>query len=506
MAINFLDEIIFASDNAAESKMIAYKESKGSIRKIAPRLYTTNMMDSPENIVRRNLISILGWRLPGCLISHKSASSLRPTETGNLYITYRFSRRITDIPGLVLNVMEGPEHLDTDIKLGSVDVFASSEERWMLEVLQPARRGKDGEIKGMSVSAIESRLDGMIRSGGEERLNQFRDRARTIADTLGFCKEFESLNSLMSALLCTHDSSILSTAEGVARASGRPMDPSRIPVFEALYDELNGMYFPDAKDENKSEEAFRLFSFFDSYFSNYIEGTEFEISEAKQIIDTGITIPKRTEDSHDILGTFKILSNRQEMNRTPYTESEFFSLLRHRHAVMLEGRPDCAPGSFKTKPNRAGNTEFVSPELVEGTLTYGFRLYRNLREPFAKAIFMMLLCSEVHPFMDGNGRISRAMMNSELVYAGQIRIIVPTVFREDYLLALRRLSRSADPKPYISVMEKLQRFSSNLWGENFYELDEYLKSCNAYEEPENARLQMIDRIGLKANHSSPGMN
>ena len=495
MAIDFLKEIIFASDNAAESKMIAHKEAKGTIRKIAPRIYTSNLMDAPESIIRRNLILILGWRLPGCVISHKSASSLRPTENGNLFVTYRFNRRIDDLPGLILNVMKGPGPLEGDIRLGSAEVFASSEERWMLEVLQPARRGKDGESKGMTSKEIESRLDAMIRAGGEERVNSFRDKVRVVASALGYEKEFQALSALISALLNTHDSSILSTPEGIARATGEPLDPSRIPVFEALYDELNSRYFPEIRDENKSEEAFRMFSFFESYFSNYIEGTEFEIEDAKQIVDTGISMPKRVEDSHDILGTFKILSNRQEMHRIPATEDEFMNLLRHRHSVLLEWRPDCHPGSFKTKRNRAGNTEFVPPELVEGTLKYGFRLYRNLREPFAKALFMMLLCSEVHPFTDGNGRVSRVMMNAELVSAGQIRIIVPTVFREDYLLALRRLSRSADPLPYIAVMEKLQRFSSNLWGEDFYELDAYLKSCNAYEKPEVAKLRVIDRIG-----------
>ena len=503
MAIDFLKEIVFASDYAAESKMIAYKESKGAVRKIAPRLYTTNMLDTPEVIVKRNMITILGWRLPGCVISHKSASTLRPSDSGNLYVTYKFTRRIDDLPGLVLNVMKGPEHLDSDVRLGSAEVYASSEERWMLEVLEPARRGKDGESKGMSTKEVESRLDAMIRAGGEERINSFRDRARIIAEEMGHEKEFDTLNTLISALLNTHTSAVLTTAEGIARAAGEPLDPARIPVFEALYDELSSRYFPDMRDENKSAEAFRLFSFFESYFSNYIEGTEFEIGEARQIVETGITIPKRVEDSHDILGTFNILSNRQEMNRVPATEDEFLSLLRHRHAVLLEWRPDCNPGSFKTLRNRAGNTEFVAPELVEGTLKYGFRLYRNLREPFAKAIFMMLLCSEVHPFTDGNGRVSRVMMNAELVSAGQARIIVPTVYREDYLLALRRLSRATDPLPYISVMEKLQRFSSNLWGEDFYELDEYLRSCNAYEKPAEAKLRFVDRIGSKTKFNLP---
>lgn len=329
-------------------------------------------------------------------------------------------------------------------------------------------------------------------------MNAFRDKARLVAEVLGMQKEFESLNIIVSALLSTHESSVLHTPEGRARATGDPLDPTRIPIFEALYDELSKMYFPTMDDNNKSEEAFRMFSFFESYFSNYIEGTEFEIEEARQIVETGISLPKRTEDSHDILGTFNLLSNRQEMLRTPDTEEEFISLLRHRHGVLLGGREDCNPGVFKTKKNRAGNTDFVSPELVPGTLKYGFKLYRNLREPFAKAIFMMFLCSEVHPFNDGNGRVSRVMMSAELYSAGQIRIIVPTVYREDYLLALRRLSRSKDPIPYIRVMERLQQFSANLWGEDFYQLDEYLRKCNAYEKPENAKLVFLDRLGVNS--------
>ncbi|WP_286145042.1 Fic family protein [Bacteroides caecimuris] len=53
-----------------------------------------------------------------------------------------------------------------------------------------------------------------------------------------------------------------------------------------------------------------------------------------------------------------------------------------------------------------------------------------MTDPFARAIFMMFMISEVHPFNDGNGRIARVMMNAELVRADQSRIIIPTVFRE----------------------------------------------------------------------------
>ena len=151
------------------------------------------------------------------------------------------------------------------------------------------------------------------------------------------------------------------------------------------------------------------------------------------------------------------------------------------------------PGIFKMKNNRAGQTEFVDYQLVKGTLTQGFKYYAALSDPFARAIFMMFMVSEVHPFNDGNGRISRVMMSAELVHADQTRIIVPTVFREDYQLALRKLTRHNDPSAYINVMTKLHQFSDNLYGSDFEELRQYLAACNAYEEPSQAKLILAER-------------
>ena len=131
-------------------------------------------------------------------------------------------------------------------------------------------------------------------------------------------------------------------------------------AFPAIKDR----YFIIRNNRNTDEESFRLFSFFESYFSNYIEGTEFEIDEAKAIVDSGIPMPRRDEDSHDILGTFKVLSNRAEMMKTPTSPKELFAILSHRHSILLEGRPHMNPGIFKTKNNRAGMTEFVDYQLI----------------------------------------------------------------------------------------------------------------------------------------------
>jgi len=486
--MNLHKELILASNEPKETMMLSRLSNKGRIRKIAPKVYTTNLIDSPESIIRRNMLELVSWRLPGCVISHRSAQSMRPTDSGNLYITYSFTKRIDTYPGIILNVMEGPKPLDSDISMGFVNLYVSSEPRWMLEVLQPTRRGKDGESKGMAQIDVELRLEDMLTRGGEKVLNDFRDNARIASQQLNMPSEFEKLNHLISALLSTHDAGILTSETGKVRAAGNPVDRHRITLFETLYDHLQSIHYPFIQTPYRNEREYQLFAFFESYFSNYIEGTRFEVAEAKQIIDTGISIPMRHEDSHDILGTYKLLSNRNEMRITPQNENELIEILRYRHHIMLESRPNCMPGMFKQRTNQAGDTIFVAPELVEGTLRYGFRYYKALQSPLARAIYMMFLCSEVHPFADGNGRLARMMMNAELTAADSARIIVPTVFREDYLLALRKLSRNGRPDTYASVMERLQRFSASIPCSDFETAKLYLQDANAFSDAESAHL------------------
>ena len=77
-SIDTTKEIIFASSDPNISRRISALEKEGKLRKIAPRIYTTNMVDSQENIVRRNIIDILVWRYPNAIISHFSVFKILP--------------------------------------------------------------------------------------------------------------------------------------------------------------------------------------------------------------------------------------------------------------------------------------------------------------------------------------------------------------------------------------------------------------------------------------------
>ena len=490
-SVDFRQEIIFASSGKSASYQISKAEKEGKIKKIAPRIYTSNLWDSEEHIIKRHFFDILKWRFPKAVISHRSASELRPTETGSFFLTSNYTKKITELKGITLNVMKGKPALASDVNLGGI--YASSEWRWILENMQISRK-KGSESKSFPIEYIEDKLEKMIIREGEEGINKFRDKAKEIAVQLDFNTEFNRLNAIISALLQTRTAKVLTSSSARARAIGLPYDANRIELFEILYDKLKDYYFPERPDKNTSENSFRLFSFFEAYFSNYIEGTKFVVEDAKKIVDTGIAIPKRLKDSHDILGTFQIVSSSYEMSIVPSTVEDLIDILKRRHLTMMSGRAEeVGAEEFKRQNNRAGNTEFVDFTLVEGTLKQGFKYYAALNDPMAKAIFMMFMIAEVHPFTDGNGRISRIMGNAELYKSGLSRIIVPTVYREDYLLSLKKLTNRKEPDTFIRVMDKLQQYSNNIFGDNFDEFNNYFKETNAYKEPSEGKLKIIDQ-------------
>ena len=482
-----LQEVIYGSSSPAVSKQVSRWEKEGIIKKIAPRLYTANLTEAPETIVRRNLFAILAHLYPGAVLSHRSALEFKPTATGQLFLTYKYTRK-AELPGLTIRFLQGNGPIDGDNPV-SGELYASQRERAFLENFQLSRK-QGPDAKHLPLPEIEERLEQIIRVNGEAELNKVRDRAHLIAETLGLQREFTKLNTVISALLATHSSNILTSPVAAARAFGAPYDPSRLELFETLFQALKQREFPYRKDKNTSREAFTNFAFFESYFSNYIEGTVFKVEEARQIVESQHPLHARHEDSHDVLGTYQLVSNRQEMCITPSSPEELITILQYRHQVLLSARSSKNPGVFKDKNNFAGQTAFVAHELVRGTLIKGFDFYQTLRHPFARAAYIMFLVSEIHPFLDGNGRIARVMMNAELVKANQSRIIIPTVYRDDYMGALRRLTRRREPQAYVRMLARAHEFSTTIVGPGMDTMQRHLEESNAFLEHTEGQLRI----------------
>jgi len=476
-----LPEVLFANGDKSYSYYLSDLTKKGMVRRVAPKVYTSNLDASDEEIVRRNLFLIVGKLFPGAVVSYRSAFEMKPTSSDDFFLTYKYTKKVK-LPGLTIHLLEGigGQAEDTPFVNG---LFIACHERAFLENMKTSY-WKGDNTKCLPINEIEERLEKVIRINGEAAINALRDKAKILSGRLNMEPEFAKLDNIIGALLSTHDSKVLTSPLAMARVFGEPYDPHRYELFQVLFTALNSDVFPSFPETSLTFEAYRNFAFFESYFSNYIEGTEFTIEDARQIIETNMPLPARNEDSHDMLGTFALVSNRKEISVVPTSSDELINLLQTRHRMLLSARPEKHPGLFKMQNNRAGNSYFVDYELVRGTLKKGFDFYSALRSPFAKAVYMLFMISEVHPFDDGNGRISRIMMNAELAHAGECKILIPTVFRTDYLDALRKLTRQSDPSALIRALSRVRLFSSQLQTANFETLKIQLEQSNAFSDSE----------------------
>ena len=481
----------------AISREVSRAVKAGKLRKLASRLYTRNLTDQPEAVIRRNLWNIVAGYFPGALIADRTALENAPAEDGSVCLVAERGNDVK-LPGLVLRPRRGTGPLPTDRPF-IAGLFLSSTARAYLENMRASRARGGAVARTLPRRQIEERLDTLIRRSGEDAAKRLRDAVRALAPDLDLKDEAQALDALIGTLLGTREAE-LSAPTALARRKGRPYDPDRLALFQTLHTALRN-HPPIARlAPQRSGEETATLAFFEAYFSNFIEGTEFAVKEAADIVFRGVIPNGRPEDAHDVLGTWRIVSDAEEMRRTPQDGAALVRLLKARHAAIMDRRPYKHPGEFKLAENRAGATVFVAPDLVDGTLDQGFGLCRSLETPFQRAVFAMFLVAEIHPFADGNGRAARIMMNAELVAGGEERIVIPTVYRPHYLSALKALSQNGRAEPLIRMLDFAQKWTAAIDWRTVEETRRELDACNAFLDPavadeEGKRLRMPSLMG-----------
>ena len=466
-----------------EAKQFSREYLEGKLRRMYHGIYTDDLTSEMNNIVIQNWMQIIPHIVSKGILAFRTALELKPQRVGNETVIFVISSYVKKInlPGLTIKIYKGDTNQFTEQTLPNL--FRSNISRTLLENLTTVKGTYIG-VKTIGVTGVETYLAKELRNRGEEQINRIRDEAKQIAITLGYHKEYYRLNEIISALLSTHaGDNILSSDYAKAVSQKKPYDEYRIQLFDELVVYLNQCSFLPREYEYSSK-SFKNLSFYESYFSNFIEGTEFLIDEAEDIIFKGIEINNRHADSHDVLSLFLITGDYSEMCITPKNPEELIELLQKRHAILMKERPEKRPGEFKIKENKAGNTLFVAPEDVLGTLWHGFERYKLLKSALAKAFFMQFLISEVHPFDDGNGRLSRIMMNAELVPHSQFKIIMPNVHRDNYLDGLRLASRDKNFRTYIKVMDQAQAYTASVNWRDYGEAREMLEKDDANLSPD----------------------
>lgn len=456
--------ILYAEISPAQKRAVQRGVQSGQLSRIAPGIVSSLPPSDWPALMARERLRVLAALFPGALLSHRSAFNGGQAEGGVVHLTHN-SKRSFQLPGLTVMLWKGPPPAPGDTAMLGRALYFPSLPRLLLENLQPTR-GPNRRSVGRE--AVEKRLLDTCDARGEEALSQLREQARALAPTLSLETEFDVLDDLVGSILGT-------------RTAPMPYDAQRLALFEQLAAQLRTSTLVQPPAVAKTEAARANFAFLESYFSNFIEGTEFDVQHARAFVLQGQPIAERPKDSHDILGVYRQALQPSWALQTLASGEPVLAQLRARHADHMQERPEVGPGEFKVLANRAGNTEFVAPQRVRGTLVLATQILPSVPAGTARALLAMFIVSEIHPFTDGNGRLARLVMNAELSAVGACRIIVPTLFREEYLDSLRALSRQADAAPFMAAMQKIHRWTAAF---DFQDLDDtiaHMAACNAFE-------------------------
>ncbi len=176
-----------------------------------------------------------------------------------------------------------------------------------------------------------------------------------------------------------------------------------------------------------------------TYDTQKIEGSTLTLRETANLFERGIT-PKdraiedvREAEAHKRL-FYEILGSSKDLS--------LGAILEWHKKLFYETKPDIAG---KIRKNRIGisGSRFVPPLPVEvyPLLRDFFRWYggnKDRVQPVELAALVHLKFVTIHPFADGNGRISRLMMNFVLNRKGYPMLNIPYEGRNGYYSALER--------------------------------------------------------------------
>ena len=470
---------VFFGD-AASAATISRAAKDGRVRRLARGVFSADLRSDPVELIARNRWEIVARLVPDALIADRSAAEGGMPTAGVLTVVSNERKEPLELPGLVVVPRASVGPLDDDLPWAA-GLHLTSDARTLVDNLAISR-GRGRVARTLSCAEIEDWLVRLSQRRPDDWFPKLRGRAVELCSALDVEDRRPLVEDLIGAAAGTREARAGAGRLLAPRAAGHEYDRDRVRRFGELAAFLTAipahLDIPAELPALADEPATSL-PFFEAYFSNFIEGTELTVAEAEEIVVSGTIPEERPGNAHDILGTVEAVADPSLRAAVPSTAEEFVELLERRHRLVMSGRPEKRPGRFKEKPNQAGSYVFVDPSLVGGTLIEGYKRQADLPPGFARAAYVLFLISEVHPYDDGNGRVARAAMCAELTAAGQSRIVIPIVFRNEYLAGLRNLSREGRLDLYVRTLAHAWRWTAGMPWHDRAAVDGYLAATNA---------------------------
>jgi Fic family protein len=195
-----------------------------------------------------------------------------------------------------------------------------------------------------------------------------------------------------------------------------------------------------------------------TYNSNGIEGNTLTLRETQVVLE-GITVGGKSIKEHlEAINHEQAILYLDELvkDKNPITEWNIKSI----HQLVLKEIDNENAGRYRTEPVMIkGATHIppdyvIVPELME-KLVASYKEWDKYH-PIIKAALLHGELVKIHPFVDGNGRTSRLVMNLSLMNSGYLPVIIKKEKRLEYYNALDKAHTTGDYTDFVKLVTELE--------------------------------------------------
>jgi Fic family protein len=194
-----------------------------------------------------------------------------------------------------------------------------------------------------------------------------------------------------------------------------------------------------------------------TWASNALEGNSLTETETKVVIEDGITIGgKPLKDHLEAIGHADAFDYLQKLvHRAEITERD----IRKLHKLFYHRVDEANAGHYRRQNIIVTGTDFVFPSPSElkalmAAFAEEIPRVRTEKHPIEFAAHLHAQLVTIHPFVDGNGRAARLLMNLALLREGYPVTIIPPVLRSEYLSAVRD-SNTGKITPFVNLLSSM---------------------------------------------------
>ena len=97
----------------------------------------------------------------------------------------------------------------------------------------------------------------------------------------------------------------------------------------------------------------------------------------------------------------------------------------------------------------------LNPDALRDAMSALFELLKEEPEASVRAVLGHFIFTYIHPYMDGNGRVGRFLMNTMLASGGYDWLIIPVERRDEYMVSLEKASVESDIVPFVKFLSSI---------------------------------------------------